>query len=314
MEALLMDLIPWGYRILLAIQEWRTAVLDPFFLGVTEMGGAYFYIALLPLLYWCASKRVALGVTFAYLSSTFINNWLKSVFAIPRPGDGVLESLLQRAGITGRVNPLAPTGDPSWPSNHAQGAMVTWGYLASRVARSWAWIAAAVLIALIAFSRLYLGVHFPQDVISGLVIGAAYLAVWIALEPGARGVIGRWSFGVRVAVVLLIPVLALLLYSDLASPRLNGVIAGMGLGHLLQERWLGFDPRGRWVKRFLRAVIGLAIVGGAYVGLGAIFPEVEARTADVILRAVRYGLLGLIGTLLAPWLFLQLKLAERETA
>jgi hypothetical protein len=50
------------------------------------------------------------------------------------------------------------------------------------------------------------------------------------------------------------------------------------------------------------------------VGLGAIFPEVEARTADVILRAVRYGLLGLIGTLLAPWLFLQLKLAERETA
>ena len=313
METFLLDLIPWGYRILLAIEEWRTPALDRFFLGVTELGSAYFYIALLPLLYWCANKRVALGVTFVYLSSTYLNNWLKSVFAIPRPGDGVLESTLQRAGITGRVNPLAPTHDPSWPSNHAQGALVTWSYLAWRVSRRWAWIVAAIMIALIAFSRLYLGVHFPQDVISGILIGAAYLGVWIVIEPGARGVIGRWSFGVRLAVVILIPILALLLYSDLDGPRLNGVIAGMGVGHLLQERWLAFDPRGRWAKRVLRALIGLVIIGGAYAGLGALFPTAEARIADVILRAVRYGLLGLVATLLAPWLFLKLNLVERET-
>jgi membrane-associated phospholipid phosphatase len=312
MEAWLKDLIPWGYRILLEIQQWRTPALDSFFLGVTGMGSAPFYIMLLPLLYWCVNKQVGLGLTFVYLSSTYVNNWLKSFFAIPRPGDPAVTPILEQAGITGRVEPLAATYDPSWPSNHAQGATVTWGYLASRLSRGWTWIVAAVLIALISFSRLYLAVHFPQDVISGILIGAVYLGLWIAIEPGARIVISRWSFAIRVAAVLLIPALALALFSDLDSARLNGVIAGMGVGHLVQERWLGFDPRGLWWKRALRGAVGLVLVAGAYVGLAAVFPEVQASALDVILRAVRYGLVGLVGTLLAPWLFLALNLAERE--
>jgi membrane-associated phospholipid phosphatase len=314
MDTWLMDLIPWGYRILLEIQEWRTAGLNSFFLGVTAMGDAPFYIMLLPILYWCANKRVALGLTLAYLSSTYVNNMLKSILAIPRPGDSVLAPLLEQAGIDGRVQPLIGTHDPAWPSNHAQGSTVTWGYLASRVPGRWIWIVAGVLIALIAFSRLYLSVHYPQDVIAGILIGLVYLGLWIALEPGARARIGRWSFGIRVAAALLVPAAALALFSDLDSARLNGVIAGMGLGHLLQERWLGFSPRGFWWKRVLRAVVGLTLVGGGYVGLAALFPELETRSLDVILRAVRYGLVGLIGTLLAPWLFLRLRLVEREEA
>lgn len=314
METWLMELIPWGYRILLAIQEWRTPALNSFFRGVTEMGGAPFYIMLLPLLYWCADKQVALGLTFAYLSSTYVNNWLKSTFAIPRPGDAALDPVLQRHEIAGRMQQLAETHDPSWPSNHAQGATVTWGYLAGRLPRNWSWMVAVILIALVSFSRLYLGVHFPQDVISGILIGVAYLGLWMAVEPRARTAFAGWSFRVRVAAVLLIPAVALLLYSDLDSARLNGVIAGMGLGHLLQERSLGFDPRGRWWKRVLRGAVGLLLVGGGYLGLAAVFPEAEATVVAVILRAVRYGLVGLIGTWLAPWLFLRLNLVEREAA
>jgi membrane-associated phospholipid phosphatase len=313
MEAWLRDLIPWGYQILLEIQEWRTPFLNRFFLGVTALGDAPFYIMLLPLLYWCVHKQVALGLTFVYLSSTYVNNLLKSIFAIPRPGDEALAPLLEKAGIAERVRPLADTYDPSWPSNHAQGSTVTWGYLASRLPRNWTWIVAAVLIALVSFSRLFLGVHFPQDVIAGILIGAAYLGLWIALEPRARDTVGTWSFGARLGAVIAIPVVALILFSDYDSARLNGVIVGMGVGHLLQERWLSFDPRGLWWKRIVRGLIGLALVGGAYLGLAAVFPEVEARTVAVILRAVRYGIVGVVGTLLAPWLFLRLRLVERET-
>jgi membrane-associated phospholipid phosphatase len=313
MESWLMELVPWGYRILLAIQEWRTPLLNSFFRGVTELGGAPFYIMLLPLLYWCVHKQTAIGLTFVYLSSTYVNNWLKGTLSIPRPADAALEPVLQREGIIGRIAQLAETHDPSWPSNHAQGATVTWGYLAWRSLRNWPWIAVVVPIGLISFSRLYLGVHFPQDVISGILMGAAYLALWIAIEPTARTAIIRWSFALRVAIVLLIPTVALVLFSGLDSARLNGVIAGMGLGHLLQERWLAFDPRGPWSKRVLRGAVGLLLVGGGYLGLAAVFPEVEATAVDVILRAVRYALVGLIGTLLAPWLFLRLNLAERET-
>jgi membrane-associated phospholipid phosphatase len=312
MEAWLMDLIPWGYRILLAIQQIRTPILNRFFLGVTGLGTAPFYIALLPLLYWCVNKQVGLGLSFIYLSSTYFNNWLKMTFSIPRPGNPVLDPILEKAGIQGRVHPLTPTFDPSWPSNHAQGSTVTWGYLAWRLRRGWMWIVAAVLVALISFSRLYLGVHFPEDVISGIVIGAAYLALWIVLEPPTRHALGQWPFGARVALVLVIPAVALVLFSDLESTLLNGVIAGMGLGHLVQERWLRFDPRGLWWRRVLRGLVGLLLVVGVYVGLSDVFPAAHATAVEAALRAVRYGLVGLVATLVAPWLFLRLNLAERE--
>jgi membrane-associated phospholipid phosphatase len=72
----------------------------------------------------------------------------------------------------------------SFPSGHSFGALCFYGVLAAifaarahgKPAKSFIWIVAAVLIAMIGLSRIYLGVHYPSDVIAGYCAGA----VWVA--------------------------------------------------------------------------------------------------------------------------------------
>ena len=153
MEDFLWDLIPWGYQILLSIQEWRTPLLDSFFSAVTELGSENFYIILFALLYWCFSKRIGAGIAYGALFSAAINATIKDYFDIPRPTSPDLDTVLDDAGIVERATPLWDETSPSWPSNHSQGITVMWGYLAYQVRKGWLWILAITLILLVAFSR-----------------------------------------------------------------------------------------------------------------------------------------------------------------
>jgi membrane-associated phospholipid phosphatase len=78
----------------------------------------------------------------------------------------------------------------SFPSGHAFGSLCFYGVLAAilaarvrrRVAKFCLWIAAALLIGMIGFSRIYLGVHYPSDVIAGYLAGAVWVAAVLSLN------------------------------------------------------------------------------------------------------------------------------------
>lgn len=84
--------------------------------------------------------------------------------------------------------PAVHTVSSSFPSGHAMSAAIVYStvaYLAARLhRRKWArWLvmtAALVLIALISFSRMYLGVHYPSDVIAGVAVGLAWAGFCMA--------------------------------------------------------------------------------------------------------------------------------------
>ena len=92
------------------------------------------------------------------------------------------------------ADPVLAASSWSFPSGHAMGTFVLAGlavYLLLRGRRSWAASVAVVALGLswcvtMAFSRLYLGVHFASDVIAGMAAGAAWVAVCVsALEVAA---------------------------------------------------------------------------------------------------------------------------------
>ena len=97
--------------------------------------------------------------------SAFINAFLKDFFQDPRPDIQLM------------LDPKVGTSY-GWPSGHAQIAVTLWGLLAYELKNKWITIGALTLIALIAFSRMYLGVHDFGDVFSGLVIGSFILLIW----------------------------------------------------------------------------------------------------------------------------------------
>lgn len=313
MEDWLWDLVPWGYRVLIDVENWRTALLDPFFSTITQLGNEQFYIVLFTLIYWCFDKGVGVGVALASLLSTAVNAGIKDLFSIPRPDNALLQ---EQYGVTGRLDPLMHETSPSWPSNHTQSAFVTWGYLAWQVKKGWFWLLALLIAVLISFSRIYGGVHFPQDVIGGVLIALIYLALWLSLQPGARSALASLSFGVLVGLTIVIPLLLLLLHptEDAASPI--GAVIGISLGYLLDRQHLRFSPAGPWWQRVLRALLGLVLVFTIHIGLSTLFglfDETVAEFIAVLLRAFRYALVGLIGLYAVPWLFIRIKLADQTS-
>jgi hypothetical protein len=275
-------------------------------------------LVILSLIYWCVDKHAGLALAYCSLFSATFNIWLKQIWNIPRPGDAALEGKLEQAGITQRVTPLRETTQSAFPSGHSQGAAVTWVYVARILAagsrhKRWVWYAAALLAALIAFSRLYLGVHFPQDVIAGLAIGTAFLAVWLWVEPRARSWLAGLSLGWKLGLAALIPLVVLSVRPDEDTATAMGAALGMGVGAVLERQTIRFSVLGKSGRRILRGALGLVLLVAVYLGLKALFGLVHLEgTMELAWRALRYALLGFAGGWGAPWAFVRTGLAERD--
>ena len=152
----------WDLSMLDALQSCRTPGLDAFFARVTHLGdGGIFWIALAALLL-CIPKTRKLGlcVAFALLFDVLLCNVLiKPLVGRIRPYDLRDVVLLVKA----------PT-DASFPSGHAAASFAASSALAWR--RSKLAIPAVILATVIAFSRLYLFIHYPTDVFAGIALGA----------------------------------------------------------------------------------------------------------------------------------------------
>lgn len=322
-------LIQNGISMIAAIQglgAWLTAPMQFF----SSLGYENFYLLILPLLYWSIDSNLGLRVGLILLFSTGVNDIFKLAFTGPRP-----------YWISAQVKPFSAETSFGVPSGHAQNAVTVWGMMAGFVKKPWAWIAAIALMFLIGFSRLYLGVHFPHDVLAGWLIGAVILTLFLQLWDAAAARIQKMTFGAQIALAFAVSMTIVLaggiLFSRLSgyelSPEwlanalragpapdpvsLEGTLTSAGtlFGLAVGAAWImlegGFQAGGSVWKRAVRYLIGLVGVVILYAGLGAIFP----RNADLIsyaLRYVRYTLIGFWVAGGAPWLFLRFNLSERR--
>ncbi len=143
----------------------RSAALDVFFPAVTKFGDAgLFWIAVCAVLILFPHKRkTGIAVVFAFALDVIICNiFLKNLCARPRPYNYRPELELLVARLS----------DYSFPSGHTALSFTAVSTLFFRKEKLW--IPALVLAILIAFSRLYLFVHFPTDVLAGAVFGVVF--------------------------------------------------------------------------------------------------------------------------------------------
>jgi len=282
----------WGTRVIQSVQAWGNPVLDAVFKTITFLGDEKFALLIVPFLYWALDKALALRMSFLYLGSAYVNTVLKAAFAVPRPSPSA-------------VRVITPTEGYAFPSGHAQTTTTVWGYLAAQVRKRWFWAVTAVLIVLVGLSRVYLGVHYPQDVIVGTVIGLALIAIYNWLLHSYAGRI-RLSLPAKLAVAFVVPLILLALHAETDTGSSMGTLLGLGVGVTLEGEWVRFSSAGPWGKRVTRFVAGLIILLGLYFGLKVVLPE------GILFRTVRYALISLWASLGAPWMFIKLGLAHRE--
>ncbi len=283
-------LVWWGTEAIVWIQIFRSDFWDTFFEIITFLGEEQFYLLYLPLFYWCVDKQLGVNLIYLSLLSTYLNAAIKDIVHIPRPADSRIAVLREEPTL-------------SFPSNHAQGATVHFGYPAIQSRKWWIGLVAAILVLLVSFSRLYLGVHYPHDVGGGIAIGLLLIVVCGWTTAAMVGV--RLERFFQAALAVLVPVGLLLAHPTRDTAAVTGTLVGVGVGGVLEQEFIDFEAGGLWWKRVARLALGLVLTVGLYSLLKAIFP------AGLFFRTIRYGLVGVTAVALGPWLFVRVALAEK---
>jgi len=289
----------WGVQVILWLQQF-SPTLDPFFKAVSFLGEEDFLLLLLALLYWCLNRRLGARLTILTMGSAYISGLAKLLANQPRPFQ-----------YDTRVKQLTDVVGGGFPSLHTQFAVVIWGYLAAQVRRTWMWVLAIVFIVLIPLSRLYLGVHFPADLLGGYILGAITLLLYLRFEPPVEAWLARKGLAWQLVLAVLIPLLMLLILPspDEITVTSIGLLWGASIGFALERRWVRFESGGKVWKQAVRFLVGVAIVLALRFGLKAAFDGLQPEMA---FRVVRYAIMGLWFAAGAPWLFVAMGLAKRQ--
>lgn len=284
-------LIQWGLGIVQWIQTFRNPVFDAFFLTINFLGEEEFYILCLPLIFWCLHKALGMRLGAVLVFSTFINQSLKDFFAAPRPH--------QYPNVW---SPLKTTGF-GIPSGHSQGTATFWGYIATQL-KSWWWALAIALPLFVGIGRMYLGDHFPQDVLLGWTLGFVIVAAYAWLQPRAGNWLGKQSMTTQIALAIIVPLALFALHATNDTAKSIGVLLGFYAGLPIEEKFIRFDARAAWWKQIVKFVIGLAVLLAFRFGLKAIFPELP------VFDLIRYAAMGMWASLGAPWVFVATRLSR----
>ena len=275
-------------EIIRLIQELRSPFLDVVFQAITMTAEELFFIVLAAWFLWCGNKRLGYRVGFAFLASAVVNPLLKNSFRIERP-----------IGVEGIDSQRLHTATGyAFPSGHTQGATAFWTGMMTCVRRRWMYLVGTALIVLVAFSRMYLGVHWPGDVIGGVAAGVlTVLLVNRVFDFAAH----RRNKLLLLLIVLPLGV-GLLLFQDENYIKPFGSLLGFWLGYVLEDRYIRFEVQAAWWLQAVKLVVGLALLVGIRAGLKGLFAVLfpaDFMVADLI----RYFFVGLWLTAGAPYVF-----------
>lgn len=234
----------------------------------TKLGEELVIFAILCLVYWCIDKKLGYRLAFSYLVSGLIVNAIKLIVKIPRP-------FMRDSSLQPVDKALRHATGYSFPSGHTQASTAVYGSLSLYTGRKNILIGILFFIPLllVGFSRMYLGVHTPYDVLAGFAIAMLVNIVigWFfdnyLLDSSHYRVILLLmtiaGFGLMIFGVYEIVYENVSLKNGLDAVKIGSAIIGFIFGWYIEISYVNFAERGiepKWQPvKYICGMLGLAV-------------------------------------------------------
>ena len=285
--------------ILLALQNFRNGIgggLAEFFSKMTFFGELTTTPVFLAIVYWCISKEYGTYLMVGWGGNRLINGGLKVTACAYRPW-------IRDARIIPYGNAIETATGYSFPSGHSMNAATVFGGgVVRKDLPRFLRVVLAMIVLLVAFSRIYLGVHTPQDILAGMAAGllmmwlTVRLMRWTEAHPEKDWIVACVGIALAVAIAAYAVLKSypadydaqgklLVDGAKMANDTYKGVgwCSGILLGWILERRFVGFSTDVSMIRRITRLVTGVLSYYAVYLVLCAQVKNLIGGIAGIII-------------------------------
>ncbi len=303
-------------KYLLWLQEIRFALgsgVETFFIFICKNYVIILMTMIPVIIYWVHDKKTGMKLLLTICMANFLNGLLKIIFCIYRPW-------IRDSRIKPNKKAIKDATGYSFPSGHSTIAVGFFGLFGWLNRKKYPWITAVFWLycLLLLFSRNYLGVHTPQDVAAGFLLGIAAIVLTSQMLKFAD----RYEHGDRLILMVgLVLMVVIILFIELkpypmdyvngqllVDPRemrkdsfqQTGAMAGALMGWYLERNYISFETPKYFREKLVRCVIGFSVLLAA-LGLAILVKQVVP--AFWIKETFFGGIMFFSGSFIAPKLF-----------
>ena len=250
-------------EILHFIAQYRTPFFDTLFQAITLFAQETLVVVIICWLYWCLDKRKAYILGFTYFLSGLLVQGLKITFRIPRPW--VLDSTFHPVSSA-----LSGATGYSFPSGHTQSGTALFSTLGFASRKYAGKFFCFFFMILIGFSRMYLGVHTPKDVLVSMFLTLGISAfIWYKAGSALTDTTHAQKISLGLlCICLFLGIYTFYLYTtktadpEMAKDALKACGAGLGfaVGYYLECTHIHFSVPKERKQKIIRFLIGLLSV------------------------------------------------------